>query len=261
MSETPAAVSASKRLRGQVALITGSSRGIGRAIAERFASEGALVAIHYGNNAAAAATTVQAIEMAGGRAFAINADLPRDIVKLYEELARELTKHTDSPKFDILVNNAAIDTHSNMNSITEDQFDRTLAVNIKGPYFMVKYGLSHMRDGGSIINVSSAASRVAYPESSAYALTKGAIDNLRIALAKQLGPRKITVNTLAPGMTVTEMSEALLTPDVVQFFSTNAALGRLGQPEDIAGAALFLASEDARWVTGTYLEVSGGLLI
>jgi NAD(P)-dependent dehydrogenase (short-subunit alcohol dehydrogenase family) len=261
MSERPAILSTSERLRGKVALVTGSSRGIGRAIAERFASEGALVAVHYGHGDTAAATTVQAIEMAGGRAFAIKADLPREIVKLYEELDSELTKHAASPKFDILVNNAAIVTHMSMEAITEEQFDRTLAVNIKGPYFMVKYGLSRMRDGGRIINVSSGASRLAYPESSAYALTKGAINNLSLALAKQLGPRKITVNTLAPGMTVTEMSEPLLTPDVIQFFSTNAALGRLAQTEDIAGAAIFLASEDARWVTGTYLEVSGGLLI
>jgi 3-oxoacyl-[acyl-carrier protein] reductase len=254
----------SKSLTGKSALVTGASRGIGRAIAIRLATDGALVAVHYGRNRGLAESTVQEIESAGGRAFPIGAELSSlaGVDKLFELLDSELSERTGSNRFDILINNAAISPDSPVDATSEDVFDEVFNLNAKAPFFISQKALPRLKDGGRIINVSSGVTRIAFPNVAAYAMSKGALDILTLALAKQLGPRGITVNTLAPGITDTDMNtDRLNDPQFRQFAISVSALGRIGQPEDIAGAAAFLASDDSRWVTAQYLDATGGAQI
>jgi 3-oxoacyl-[acyl-carrier protein] reductase len=243
-------------LSGKTALVTGASRGIGRAIAIRLAADGAFVVVHYGSNDAAAKETVASIEQAGGQAVAVRAELGRDgdIDTLFAGVEQALAGRP----LDILVNNAAL-LAGPIDQVTPTEFDRLFAVNVKAPYFIVKRALPLLRDGARIVNVSSAATRIALPET-AYAMTKGAVDVFTRNLAVQLGARGITVNTLAPGVTDTDMNTWLReAPHLVEKSTAITALGRYGQPEDIADAAAFLVSDDARWVTGHWLDASGGL--
>jgi 3-oxoacyl-[acyl-carrier protein] reductase len=240
-------------LTGKTALVTGASRGIGRAIATRLAADGAFVVVHYGTNDAAAKETVAAIERAGGTAVAVRPELAPDgdVATLFAELARVLAGRP----LDILVNNAAVFA----GDVTPEEFDRLFAVNVKAPYFIIRQALPLLRDGGRIVNVSSAATRIALPET-AYAMTKGALDVLGRNLAVELGPRGITVNTIAPGVTETDMNTWIRdAPHLVEQTTGLTALGRVGQPEDMADAVAFLVSDDARWVTGHLLDATGGL--
>jgi 3-oxoacyl-[acyl-carrier protein] reductase len=219
------------------------------------------VAVHFGRNSEAATETVKTIEQAGGNAIAVRAELNSiaEIEQLYKILDAELTKRTGEPRFDILVNNAGMAETAAIEETTESLFDRLFAVNVKGLYFVTKQALPRLKDGGRIINISSGATRGAYPEFSAYSMTKGAVNNLTLTLAQQLGKRGITVNTLAPGVTDTDMAASLLTEDNRKYISSQTALGRVGMPEDLADVAAFLASNDSRWVTAQYIEASGGL--
>jgi 3-oxoacyl-[acyl-carrier protein] reductase len=248
------------RLKGKAALVTGASRGIGRAIAVRYAKEGALVAVHYGRNSGAAAETVRLIAEAGGKAFAIQAELSSvaEIGRLYTNLDAELIARTGQARFEILVNNAGMQERASIEDTTESILDRHFAVNVKGPFFVTKLALPRMNDGGRIINVSSGGTRTAFPEYSAYFMSKAAINYFTLALAQQLGGRGVTVNTLAPGITETDMTTPLLSEDVRRFISGQTALRRIGTAEDLAGVAAFLASDDSRWVTAQYIEASGG---
>jgi NAD(P)-dependent dehydrogenase (short-subunit alcohol dehydrogenase family) len=246
---------------GKIAVITGASRGIGRAIAIRLGRDGIVVAVHYARNREAAENTVNEIERSGGTAFPTGAVLnsAASVVKFFEKLDVELNRRIGNNKFDILVNNAAIAPVSPVEDTTEELFDEVFALNAKVPFFMTQLALQRLRDGGRIINLSSGATRIASPKLAAYAMTKGALDVLTLALAKQLGPRNITVNTLAPGVTQTDMNaERLADPQFRQFATSVSALGRIGQPDDIADVAAFLASNDARWVTGQYIDATGG---
>jgi len=247
-------------LKNKTALVTGASSGIGRAIAMRLACDGALVAVH-GRDMQAAAETVKAIEAAKGKAFAVKADLGSagGIQRLFTALDAELLKRTDAARFDILVNNASIAELSSIEETSEELFDRHFAVNVKATYFLTKEALSRLNDGGRIVNVSSSGTRFADPTHSAYYMTKGAINNLTLTLAQQLGKRGITVNSLAPGVTDTRINAAWLNDDAKRYISGQTALGRVGMPEDLAGVAAFLASDDSRWVTGQFIEASGGL--
>lgn len=243
-------------LTGKTALVTGASRGIGRAIATRLAADGAFVVVHYGTNDAAARETVATIEQAGGTAVAIRAELGTDgdVETLFVGLEQALAGRP----LDILVNNAAI-LAGTLDQVTPKEFDRLLAVNVKAPYFIIKQALPLLRDGGRIVNVSSAATRIALPET-AYAMTKGALDILGRNLAVDLGPRGITVNTLAPGVTDTDMNTWIRkAPHLVEKAVAITALGRVAQPEDIADTLVFLVSDDARWITGHWLDATGGL--
>ncbi|MFC3575694.1 SDR family oxidoreductase [Streptomyces yaanensis] len=246
-------------LTGRTALVTGASRGIGRGIAERLARDGARVAVHYGSNEAAAKETVAAIEAAGGSAFAIGVELgpPGDAQALWEEFDR----HADG--LDILVNNAGIGTSRPLEEIDEEEYDKVFAVNVKAPHFIVRHGLGRLRDGGRVINISSGLARTAVmPDKMAYAMTKGALDVFTRDLSKVLGPRGITVNSVAPGIIDTDNTAEFLhgTRDGWAQAAAISALGRVGTPADVADVVAFLASDAGRWVTGSWVDATGGSL-
>lgn len=251
-------------LEGKVALVTGSSRGIGRAIAERLANDGALVVVHYGRNAAAASETVAAIESNGGQAFPAGADLASmdEIRSLFENIDAELQSRIQAKRLDILVNNVGTNSPAHYQQMTPDQFDQLFGVDVRGAFFVTQSALPRMSDGGRIINISSVVSRrpTLSPVAIPYAMTKGALDAFTLGLSQDLGRRRITVNTIAPGIVETDINrEALRKPEVRKMLEGQTALGRLGEPADIAGVAAFLASEDSAWITGQYIEASGGL--
>ena len=251
----------SKPLAEKVAVVTGASRGIGRAIALRLGRDGASIAVHYGRNREAADRAVKEIEGAGGTAFSIGVELGTlaSVEELFDSLDLELTSRNGSNRFDILVNNAAIAPDASVEATTEDVFDRVFAVNTKVPFFISQKALPRLRDGGRIINISTGATRIAFPELAAYAMSKGALNILTLELAKQLGPRAITVNSLAPGFVETDMSARFLSdPESRRVAGSLSALGRIGQPADIADVAAFLASHGGRWVTGQYIDATGG---
>ncbi|MFJ7149022.1 SDR family oxidoreductase [Streptomyces sp. NPDC100445] len=248
------------RHEGRTALVTGGSRGIGRAISRRLAREGALVAVHYGHDLAAAERTVKEIEADGGRAFPVHAELgvPGDADTLWDAFDRALADQGVRPGLDILVNNAGITLPRRITDVTEADYDRVFAVNTKAPFFIVQRALDRLRDGGRIVNVSSMATRVAFPAIVAYTMTKAALDHLTLSLAQELGPRGITVNAVAPGYTETEINPTLSIPEVRRRYADASAFGRLGDPVDIADVVSFVASDDARWVTGQWIDASGG---
>lgn len=246
-------------LTGKTALVTGASRGIGRGIAERLARDGARVAVHYGRNEAAAKETVAAIEAAGGSAFPLGVELgpAGDAQALWEEFDR----HADG--VDVLVNNAGIGTARPLEEIDEEEYDKVFAVNAKAPFFIVRHGLTRLRDGGRVINISSGLSRTAaMPGQMAYAMTKGALDVFTRDLSKVLGPRGITVNSVAPGIIDTDNTAELLhgSEEGRAWAAAISALGRVGTPADVADVVAFLASDAGRWITGSWVDATGGSL-
>lgn len=240
-------------LTGKTALVTGASRGIGRAIAERLAADGARVIVHYASNDDLAKETVAAIESAGGQAYAVKAAFEDGVDALFEGLRGE--------RLDILVNNAAI-LAGVLGTVSEEQFDRVFAVNVRAPYFIIERVLPLLNDGGRIINISSAVVRIALPDL-VYSMTKGALDTLGFSLAPLLGDRNITVNTVSPGVTETDMNAWLREDDgtAERAVTEVTALGRIGRPQDIADAVALLASEESRWITGHVLDVTGGYFL
>ncbi|UOX92261.1 SDR family oxidoreductase [Amycolatopsis sp. FBCC-B4732] len=237
------------------ALVTGASRGIGRAIARRLAADGAVVAVHHGGNEAAAEETVALIEEAGGRAFPVFARFGEDgaVDRLADAVAEAFGG------LDILVNNAGIGSHSTLGELTEAELDRLLAVNVKTPMLLIRRLLPLLNDGGRVVTVGSMASRIAVRSQIAYTVTKAAVEALAPTLANELGRRGITVNTVAPGPIRTDLTEPLLAiPEAAAGLTAMTALGRIGEPEDVAGVVGFLTGPDGRWVTGRTLDVSGG---
>ncbi|KAB2344766.1 SDR family oxidoreductase [Actinomadura rudentiformis] len=249
-------------LEGKTALVTGASRGIGRAIAERLAADGALVAVNYARDEAAAKEVVAAITTAGGRAFAVQARLGTegDVDTLFAALDPGLREHGAAREIDILVNNAGVGAAITIEDVTPALYDEVFAVNTRATFFTTQRALSRLRDGGRIINITTGATRIAFPEAIAYAMTKGAIDTFTLALAQHLGPRGITVNNVAPGIIDTDMNADWLrgNADAEAHAASRAALGRVGRPDDVAAAVAFLASADGRWVTGTTIDATGG---
>jgi 3-oxoacyl-[acyl-carrier protein] reductase len=246
-------------LTGQTALVTGASRGIGRAIAERLVAEGARVAVHYATNQAAASEVVASIERAGGSAFAVHAEFGLNGVESdVEALFAGLEAGLGGQPLDILVNNAAILDTTPFDEVTADGFDRSFQVNVRAPFFIIQRALPLIRDGGRIINVSSVVTRVAGPFVP-YAMSKGAIEVLGRTLAQHLGRRRITVNSVAPGVVETDLGAWVDSdPEIRPAIVATTALGRLGQTTDIADVVAFLASDRARWITGHSREASGG---
>jgi 3-oxoacyl-[acyl-carrier protein] reductase len=244
-------------LAGRTALVTGASRGIGRGIAERLGRDGARVGVHYGRNETAAKETVAAIEAAGGSAFAIGVELgvPGDAEALWEEFDR----YADG--LDVLVNNAGIGNTRPIEEIDEREYDAVFAVNVKAPFFIVQHGMGRLRDGGRVINISSGLARTAVmPNNMAYAMTKGALDVFTRDLSKVLGPRGIRVNSVAPGLIDTDNTAEFLhgTEDGWAQAEAISALGRVGTPADVADVVAFLASDEGRWVTGSWVDATGG---
>lgn len=246
------------RLRGKTALVTGASRGIGRAIAERLGRDGASVVVHYTQRSAEAQQVVAAIRAAGGQAIALAADI--GTVDAIDELVRQTQQHFGA--LDILVNNAGIQLLKPITEVTEAEFDQMFQVNVKGPFFACQQAARSMADHGRIINVSTTVTRAMMAGYGLYGATKGAIEQLTRHLAKEVGARQITVNTVAPGPTDTEMlrggqPEAQLAAQT-QMLAQLTALGRVGQPEDIADVVAFLTSAEARWISGQTIYVNGG---
>ncbi|MFC7883458.1 SDR family oxidoreductase [Streptomyces sp. NPDC057376] len=251
------------RLTGKTALVTGSGRGIGRATALAMAREGALVAVHYAHNEKAAQETVTRIEKDGGSAFAIRAELgvPGDVHELFLGLEQGLKERIGEVRLDILVNNAGETTNGVApEAVTPEQFDKYFAVNAKAPYYTVLRALDVMPDGGRIINISSGLTRFANPEQIAYSMTKGAVEQLTLHLARHVAPRNITVNSVAPGIT-NNGSAVFDIPEAVEQMSQLSAFKRVGEAADVADVVTFLATDEARWITGSFVDATGGTLL
>jgi 3-oxoacyl-[acyl-carrier protein] reductase len=243
-------------LQGKVAIVTGASRGIGRAIAESVAAAGATVVINHRASKEQADQTVAAIERAGGRAVAVQADMGS--VEQVQQLVATAVEQFG--RLDILVNNAGVGNRTTMADMTEKEFDWTMSVNARGPMFAIQAAVPRMRDGGRIINISSCGTHVAQVTGllAVYQMSKGALEQLARCYVKELGARGITINNVLPGFVETELASD--TPaEYKEALVKRTALGRLGTPEDIAEVVCFLASDAGRWVTGETISVSGGL--
>ena len=245
----------SNNLTGKTALVTGASRGMGRATALALAALGAQVVVHYGAGASEAQAVVAEIKAAGGRAEAIGADL--SAADGPEKLAKAV-RGIVGDRLDILVANAGISNNATIEATTIADFDRLFSVNVRAPFFLVQQLLPIMGKGSSIVLLSSLAAHASVGTLSAYAATKGAIDTLVKHFAAALGAKGIRVNAVAPGVVETDMSSFTKTEGGRDFTLGMQALQRVAQPDDIAGAVAFLASDDARWVTGDTLRVDGG---
>ncbi|GHG83343.1 SDR family oxidoreductase [Streptomyces griseocarneus] len=252
------------RLIHKTALVTGSSRGIGRAIAVRLAREGALVAVHYATNEDAARETVALIEKDGGRAFPVRAELgtPGDVHELFTGLDQGLKERTGDTALDIVVNNAAVTGNDGIQpeDVTPEALDRQWAVNARAPFFIVQRALERMPDGGRIINITSGLTRCAVPHQVAYSMTKGAIEQITLHFARHVAPRNITVNSVAPGIT-NNGSAVFDIPEAVEQMARMSAFKRVGEAGDVADVVTFLATDEARWITGSYVDASGGTLL
>jgi 3-oxoacyl-[acyl-carrier protein] reductase len=246
------------KLSGKVAVVTGASKGIGAGIATALGAAGAAVIVNYASDAAGAERVVAEIVRGDGRAIAVQADVSSasDVQRLFSEAAREF----GAP--DIVVNNAGVFRFDLLEAVSADEFHREFDTNVLGPLLVTQEALEHFGDaGGSVINVSSVVSTNAGPGMAVYASTKAALDSITRVLARELGPRKIRVNSISPGLTETEGARGLgvVGSDFARQKIAETPLGRMAQPDDIAPVAVFLASDDAHWVTGECLRVSGGL--
>jgi len=243
-------------LQGKVALVTGASKGIGAAIARELAARGAAVAINYSGSKAAAEKLVAEINAAGGKSIAVQANLtdPDAIGPLVEKVAKELGPLTT------LVNNAGVYEFSPIETVTPEHFHKQFNLNVLGLVLTTQAALRHFHpQGGSIINIGSVAAS-GVPTGSVYSATKGAVDSVTLSLSKELGPRQIRVNSLNPGMVETEGVHAagFIGSDFQKKTESETPLGRIGQPQDVASIAAFLASDDSYWVNGQTIRASGG---
>jgi 3-oxoacyl-[acyl-carrier protein] reductase len=245
-------------LKGKVAIVTGASKGIGAGIAKGLGAAGAAVVVNYASSKEGADRVVAEITGKGGKAIAVQGDVSKeaDVQRLFAETKRAF----GAPN--VLVNNAGIYAFEPIEAVTEDEFHRQFNTNVLAPILTIREALKHFGpDGGSVINISSVASVSAPPNSVIYSASKGAVDSIARVLGKELGVRKIRVNTIAPGGVETEgvHSAGIIGSDFEKQMVADTPLGRLGQPDDIAGVAVFLASDNARWLTGERITASGGL--
>ncbi|HEX3437836.1 MAG TPA: glucose 1-dehydrogenase [Pseudacidobacterium sp.] len=246
------------KLQGKVAVVTGASKGIGAAIAQQFGAEGASVVVNYASSKEGADRVVAEITGKGGKAVAIQSDLskPSEIGRLFSETKKAFGK------LDVLVNNAGVYEFQPLENITEDHYKRHFDLNVLGLILASQEAAKHFNsEGGSIINISSTVTSFTPPNTAVYTGTKGAVDAITRTLAKELGPKKIRVNAINPGMVVTEgvQTAGFDKGDLRTQIEAITPLGRIGQPDDIAPAAVFFASSDSSWITGEVLRVAGGL--
>jgi 3-oxoacyl-[acyl-carrier protein] reductase len=247
----------SKKLEGKVAVVTGASKGIGAAIATHLAAEGAAVVVNYASSKEGADKVVSEIAGKGGKAVAVQADIakPEDIRRLFAEAKKAFGA------IDILVNNAGVYEFAPLDEVTPEHFHKQFNLNVLGLLLATREAARYFGDkGGSVINISSVASTGAPPTASVYSATKAAVDAVTRSLAKELGPKKVRVNSINPGMVETEGVHAagLHQSDFRRQIEAQTPLGRIGQPEDIGPAAVFLASADSSWITGETLYIAGG---
>jgi 3-oxoacyl-[acyl-carrier protein] reductase len=245
------------KLKGKVAVVTGASKGIGAAIAKSLAAEGASVVVNYASSKAGAEKVVAAITAAGGKAVAVAGD----VAKAPEAQGIIDAAIKNYGRLDILVNNSGVYEFTPIEGFTEDSFHRLFNVNVLGLLLTTQAAVKHLGEGASIINIGSAVSRITPPQSAVYTGTKGAVDAITGVLARELGPRKIRVNTINPGMVETEgtVSAGFIGSDFEKALVAQVPLGRTGRVGDIAPLAVFLASDDSAWLTGEQLLASGGL--
>ncbi len=246
------------QLAGKVALVTGASKGIGAAIAEALAASGASVAVNYASSRDGADAVVGRIKDHGGQAVAVQGDVAKleDVKRIFAETTAALGR------VDILVNNAGVYKTAPLAEVTEADFQRQFGINVFGLLSASQAAAAQFGPGGgSIINISSVVARITPPGSAIYTGTKGAVDAITGVLAKELGPQKVRVNSLSPGFVETEgaHSAGLMGGDMEKYFAAQSPLGRIGQPGDIATVAVFLASEEATWLTGQIVTASGGI--
>jgi 3-oxoacyl-[acyl-carrier protein] reductase len=245
------------KLKGKVALVTGASKGIGAAIAKSLAAEGASVAVNYSSSKAGADATVGEIVAAGGKAVAVQGDVSKaaSAQAIVDSTVKQLGR------LDILVNNSGVYEFAPIESVTEESFHRLFNTNVLGLLLTTQAAAKHLGESSSIINVGSVVSRVTPPGSAVYTATKGAVDAITGVLSRELAGRKIRVNSLNPGMVETEGSHTagIIGSDFEKSTVSQTPLGRVGQPEDIASVAVFLASDDSHWLTGEQLLAGGGL--
>jgi 3-oxoacyl-[acyl-carrier protein] reductase len=246
------------KLTGKVAVVTGASKGIGAGIAKALAADGASVVVNYASDKSGADKTVAEISKAGGKAVAVGASVAKsaDIEKLFDETKKAFGK------VDILVNNAGVYSFAPIEEITEEEINRIYSTNVTGLLLTTKAAVKLFpSEGGSIINIGSVVSELTPPNSAIYTGTKGAVDAITRVLAKELGPKKIRVNAVNPGLTITEGTDAagITGSDFEKNAVADTPLGRAGKPDDIADVVTFIASDDARWVTGSLLQAGGGI--
>lgn len=239
-------------LKGKVAVVTGASRGIGRGIAERLAKDGATIVVNYTKSAGEAEKVVSGIKRQGGNAMAVQADVSKveDIRRLFQETKKVYGR------LDILVNNAGIFWAKPILETTEEEYDQMFAVNAKGQFFALQEAAKHMAEGGRIVNISTGGTKRAFPGISAYGGSKSALEFFTKVAAKELGPKHITVNTVSPGYTETDM---LSDPQFRTIGIQASPLGRLGTPADIAKVVAFIVSDDGGWITGDTIQAGGGV--
>jgi 3-oxoacyl-[acyl-carrier protein] reductase len=245
------------KLNGKVAVVTGASKGIGAGIAKELAAEGAAVVVNYASSKSDADKVVDEIAKRGGKAVPIQASVAKqaDLEKLFAAAEKAFGK------IDILVNNAGVYEFAVIEDVTEQQFHRMFDINVLGIILATQEGLKHFNaDGGSIVNISSLVSTLTPPTAVVYNATKGAADAITRTLAKELGPKKIRVNSINPGLVITEgvISVGFHEGEFRENFESQAPLGRVGTPDDIAPAAVFFASDDSKWITGETLRIAGG---
>ncbi|PYL74324.1 MAG: oxidoreductase [Verrucomicrobia bacterium] len=246
------------KLNGKVAVVTGASKGIGAGIAKELAAEGASVVVNYASARSDGDKVVDEITKRGGKAVAVQANVAKkaDVQRLFADTEKAFGK------IDILVNNAGVYEFVPLEDVSEQQFHRMFDTNVLGLLLVTQEAIKHFNSsGGSVINIGSLASSLTPPTAVVYNATKGAVDAITHTLAKELGPRKIRVNSINPGMVVTEGSIAggYTEGDMRKMFESQTPLGRVGEPDDIAPAAVFFASDDSKWVTGETLLIAGGL--